>query len=168
VTIRGESPNLSALLRVARKLRPILDQIAFVGGCATGLLVSDTAASPVRATLDVDAIIEIASYDEFIQLEHRLAELGFRREQATLICRWFADDLILDLMPTESGILGFTNRWYRPALQTAQLVRVGDLHFRHITAPYFLATKLEAFQRQKRLRHEPRPGRHHHCDRWQT
>ncbi len=145
MSIRADNPNLAPLLKAAELLAPILDQIAFVGGCATGLLVSDPAAAPVRATFDVDAIIEIASYTEFIEIEQRLAHLGFRRDPAALICRWFADDLILDLMPTEAGILGFTNRWYRPALENAQLIRIGEIDLRHITAPYFLATKVEAF-----------------------
>jgi hypothetical protein len=147
VIIRPDNPNLVFLLRVAEKLRPMLDRIAFVGGCATGLFLSDPAAAPVRSTLDVDAIVEIASYAEFVALENRLGELGFRRDhaEAAPICRWLAGDLMLDLMPTDSTILGFSNRWYRPALHNAQTVPIGDHKVRIITAPYFLATKLEAF-----------------------
>jgi hypothetical protein len=33
----------------------------FVGGCAAGLLVTDPAASPVRATQDVDVVVEVVS-----------------------------------------------------------------------------------------------------------
>ncbi|MGO9086494.1 MAG: hypothetical protein ACLQBK_14800 [Candidatus Sulfotelmatobacter sp.] len=125
----------------------MLDRIAFVGGCATGIYLSDPAAAPVRSTLDVDAIVEIASYAEFVALEDRLGELGFRRAhaEAAPICRWLAGDLTLDLMPTDSTILGFSNRWYRPALYNAQTVPIGNHNVRIITAPYFLATKLEAF-----------------------
>jgi hypothetical protein len=61
------------------------------------------------------------------------------------ICRWIAGDLILDLMPTDSSILGFSNHWYRPALENAQTTRIGQHEIRIVTAPYFLATKLEAF-----------------------
>ena len=60
--IRPDNPNLALLLGAAERLAPLLDQIAFVGGCATGLLLSDPAAAPARPTLDVDAIVEIASY----------------------------------------------------------------------------------------------------------
>ena len=60
----SENPNLERLADAARKLTPLLDQIAFVGGCVTGLLLTDPAAAPVRPTLDVDAIIAIASYAE--------------------------------------------------------------------------------------------------------
>ncbi len=143
---RAENPNFWPLLKVARKLGPLLDQIAFVGGCATGLLVSDPAAGPVRPTLDVDAIIEIASYADFMKLEAHLTRLGFQRDPGSLICRWFADNLILDLMPTDTSILGFSNRWYSSALESAQTIWLGEIEIRHITAPHFLATKLEAFR----------------------
>ena len=139
------NPNLDQLSLAAEKLHPLLSKIVFVGGCATGLLVSDPAASPVRPTLDVDAIIEISSYLDFTRLESQLSELGFRRKQDSLICRWFLDDLILDLMPTDPAILGFTNRWYRPALKNSAIRRIEEKEIRLVTAPYFLATKLEAF-----------------------
>jgi hypothetical protein len=48
-------------------------------------------------------------------------------------------------MPVDSLIIGFTNRWYRPALADARRVSIGNYEIRVITAPYFLATKLEAF-----------------------
>lgn len=126
----------------------MLDQIAFVGGCVTGLLLTDPAAAAVRPTLDIDAIVAIASYAEFTLLENRLRELGFRESPAegAPICRWLSGDLILDLMPTDPSILGFGNPWYRPALENAQRTRIGEYEIRLITAPYFLATKLEAFR----------------------
>jgi hypothetical protein len=48
---------------------------------------------------------------------------------------------------TNEKILGFGNRWYREALKyplTHQFA--DDLTIKSITAPYFLATKLEAFK----------------------
>ncbi len=125
----------------------MLDQIVFVGGCAAGLLITDAGAAPVRPTVDVDAIVEITSYPELVALEARLRELGFEQphEAGAPLCRWIQGDVILDLMPTDSTILGFTNRWYGPALKNAELVEVGDHQIRVISAPYFLATKLEAF-----------------------
>jgi hypothetical protein len=147
VNIRSDNPNLAQLAAAATKLEPILDQIAFVGGCVAGLLLTDPAAAPVRPTLDVDAIVAIASYAEFTQWEKRLRELGFRESHAegAPICRWLHGDLILDLMPTDPSILGFSNRWYGPALENSPRTRIGEFEIRVITAPYFLATKLEAF-----------------------
>ena len=147
MNIRPDNPNLAQLVAAVAKLAPLLGEIAFVGGCVTGLLLTDPAAAPVRPTLDVDAIVAIASYAEFTLLENRLRELGFRESHAegAPICRWLHGDLILDLMPTDSSILGFSNRWYRPVLENAQKARIGGHEIQIITAPYFLATKLEAF-----------------------
>jgi predicted nucleotidyltransferase len=142
--LHPHNPNIKQLLAVALKLQPLLEHIAFVGGCVTGLLVTDPAASPVRPTLDVDAIVEVATYAEYMDLENRLRQLGFA-ESREIICRWISSDLILDLMPTDQAILGFSNPWYRLALEKAIEVRIGDLSIRLISGPYFLATKIIAF-----------------------
>ncbi|MFO0016777.1 MAG: hypothetical protein ACK52U_09500, partial [Synechococcaceae cyanobacterium] len=63
------------------------------------------------------------------------------------LCRWCADDLVLELMPTQGEILGFSNRWYPLALDTAQLQGLpSGRSIRIVTAPVFLAAKLEAFR----------------------
>lgn len=142
-----QNPNEGLLLSAVHKLAPLLDRLAFVGGCVTGLLVTDPGAAPARATLDVDVIVEAASYASFILLEEELRSLGFSecREANAPICRWRNADLILDFMPTDPSILNFGSTWYRSALENAQIVRIGDYEILVITAPYFLATKLEAF-----------------------
>src|SRR2546428_526677 len=49
-------------------------------------------------------------------------------------------------MPTEEGILGFSNRWYREAIGAAREIALrDDLSIRLVTAPYFISTKYEAF-----------------------
>ena len=49
-------------------------------------------------------------------------------------------------MPTESSILGFSNRWYPLAVETAQtLVLPSGTAIRLISAPAFMATKFVAF-----------------------
>ena len=50
-------------------------------------------------------------------------------------------------MPTVKDILGFANRWYPLALQTAELITLpSGISIRLITAPVFIGTKLEAFK----------------------
>jgi len=143
-----QNPNAALLLTAVGKLAPLLDQIVFVGGCAAGLLITDPGAAPIRPTVDVDAIADIASHAELAVLEERLRHLGFQPSHAegAPICRWIHQDLVLDLMPIDPSILGFSNRWYRPALESAQTARISDFEIRLITAPYCLATKLEAFR----------------------
>jgi hypothetical protein len=56
-----------------------------------------------------------------------------------------SDNLIIDVMPTDPGMLGFANRWYRPAFAHAATIELAGYKFRLISPAYFLATKLEAF-----------------------
>jgi hypothetical protein len=44
------NPNLELLRMAAERLRPLLPEIVFVGGCVTGLLIDDPGAAPVRTT----------------------------------------------------------------------------------------------------------------------
>jgi predicted nucleotidyltransferase len=130
----------------ADKLKSLLDDIALIGGCATDLLITDRAAAPTRSTGDVDIIVAIGDYLEFTELEQRLRALGFQEyPEENVICRWRADHLVVDVMPTDTKILGFGNRWYGAALNTAKPIDIGNAIVRVVTAPYFLATKLEAF-----------------------
>jgi hypothetical protein len=83
---------------MAARLKPLLPEIVFVGGCTTGLLISDPAASPVRATDDVDVIVEVASYAEYARFSKRLRNLGFSEDssEGAPICRWLIDQMKLD------------------------------------------------------------------------
>jgi len=141
--------NLKLLKVAAKLLRPVLDELVFVGGCATGLLVSDEAAAEVRPTFDVDAIAEITSYVEYTTFGERLHKLGFTEDasEGAPICRWQHGQIKLDLMPLDEKILGFSNRWYKSAMDSAQEFEIErDIRIRVVTAPYFCATKLEAFK----------------------
>jgi hypothetical protein len=142
-----QNPNAALLLSAVEKLVPLLDQIVFVGGCAAGLLITDLGAAPIRPTIDVDAIVELASYQELVAIENHLRQLGFEQPhvEGAPLCRWVHEHVVFDLMPVDSRILGFSNRWYRPALENAVVAEVGDHKIRLISAPYFLGTKLEAF-----------------------
>jgi predicted nucleotidyltransferase len=144
--VTRNDPNLAMVQLAADKQKPLLNDIALIGGCATGLLITDRAAAPARSTGDVDIIVAISNYAKFTELEQCLRSLGFREyPEENVICRWRADHLIVDVMPTDTKILGFGNRWYEAALNNAQPIDIGNATVRVVTAPYFLATKLEAF-----------------------
>lgn len=141
--------NLELLTGVAQLLRPILSDLVFVGGCTTALLITDRAAAEVRPTYDVDSIAKITSFAEYEKFSERLRRLGFLADESegAPICRWAHGEFRLDVMPIDEKILGFSNRWYKPAMENAQTVRLAKhLSIRVITAPLFLGTKLEAFK----------------------
>ncbi len=146
--MRANDPNLPDLRRIAAALGELREQVVFVGGAVAGLLVTDPLADSVRATRDVDAVVN-ASRAMFHRIEEQVAERGFVRDASSeVICRWVhkASGVVFDLMPVLPEVLGFTNRWYAYAVQTAEPVDLGEgLTIRLVSAVAFVATKLEAF-----------------------
>jgi predicted nucleotidyltransferase len=141
-------PNLNQIELVAAALAPLLDRLVFVGGCAAGLLMDDPGATPIRSTLDVDLVSKVTALAQYHDLEAQFVSLGFSRDMTAdaPICRWTYRGLQVDLMPTDEAVLGFANRWYEIAVQTAANVRLpSGAVIRLISAPAFLATKFEAF-----------------------
>ncbi len=147
--MRADDPNYEYLLLIADALGDLRDKVVFVGGCTAGLLLTDPAAEGIRATKDVDAIVEAATLSQYYELENQLSALGFVRDaESAVICRWkhAASAVLFDLMPIDPAVLGFSNRWYPEAVQTATRVKLTDhIEIRRIAAPAFIATKLEAF-----------------------
>ena len=142
-------PNLPMLELVVRELGELLGRFVFVGGCATGLLVTDVAAAPVRATQDVDVIAEVLTLTDYYALERELEGAGFSHDRSpdAPVCRWVVGKCLLDVMPTDEGILGFGNRWFSEAIRTAESVQLpSGRTIRLVTPALFLATKLEAFR----------------------
>lgn len=125
----------------------MLDELVFVGGCTTGLFITDRAASGIRPTRDVDAIVDVTSYAKYAALSERLRTLGLAEDTTpgAPLCRWRRDDLIVDIMPTDARVLGFSNRWYPAAIETALTIDVDGHRVRVVTPALFIATKLEAF-----------------------
>ena len=145
---RKQNPNLEILMFAVDKLGALADELVFVGGCATGLLITDSAAPPIRVTRDVDAIVHVVSRAEYYQLTDKLRAQGFKEDtsEGAPICRWVFDQLMLDVMPTDTQILSFGNKWYASAAANAEVVLLPsgkEIHM--VSAPYFLITKLEAF-----------------------
>jgi predicted nucleotidyltransferase len=143
------NPNLGLLIAIAQAMGPLCNQVVFVGGCATGLLVDDVDLMEVRSTEDVDAIVEVASLAAYHRLAEQLMQRGFKQTMAdnTPPFRWFWNRMQLDLVPLDEKVLGFANPWYRVGFEAALSVELaGGLRLRHLSAPHFLATKFEAFK----------------------
>lgn len=146
--MRIANPNLPLLESVVAALGPLCTRFVFVGGCVTGLLITEAASPPVRTTRDVDVIVEVVSLGEYHTLERQLEQAGLRHDRSpdAPVCRWLAGSALLDVMPTEKAVLGFGNRWYEEAVRTAVThVLPSGTSIRLISAPVFIATKLEAF-----------------------
>ncbi len=143
-----QDPNVQMVELVAQALGELCDELVFVGGCAAGLLCTSPNAPPPRVTYDVDVVAEVAGLPAYHALEKQFAIRGFARDVSpgAPICRWRLGEVEVDLMPTEEHILGFANRWYPLAIASASIVLLpSGRQIRLISAPAFLATKLEAF-----------------------
>ena len=142
------NPNIELLTSIANAMGTLREQAVFVGGCATGLLITQPLVADARATEDVDAIVEVASLVGYHALAQRLMDQGFKQTMAdnTPPFRWYWSGMQLDLVPLDEKVLGFANRWYKPGFDAAMTATLpSGLQLRHLSAPYFMATKLEAF-----------------------
>lgn len=140
--------NLAMIELVARRLGELRKEVVFLGGAAMALLITDEAAPDVRATMDVDVIVEVTSTLDYYRFAETLRSLGFVEDtgEGAPICRWRIDGIAVDIMPTDEEILGFSNRWYLPTLRHAVIREIAaGIPIQIVTAPFFLATKIEAF-----------------------
>jgi predicted nucleotidyltransferase len=143
------NPNIELLTSIATAMGAVREQVVFVGGCATGLLITQPLVADARATEDVDAIVEVASLVKYHALAEQLMAHGFKQTMAdnTPPFRWYWHGMQLDLVPLDEKVLGFANRWYKPGFDAAITTALhSGLQLRHLSAPYFMATKLEAFK----------------------
>jgi predicted nucleotidyltransferase len=123
-------------------------RLVFVGGCTTALFITDEIVlESVRATDDVDLIVDLVGHAQWAQLQDQLRQKGFTESpEDDVICRMRLGDLKVDFMPDDESILGFSNRWYGKGIETAITCSLTDkLNIRRLTPELFVATKLEAY-----------------------
>ncbi len=141
------STNSIMLQTVANGLGVLKDEMVFVGGAVAELYADNPAASKIRPTLDVDCVIEIRSRLQFARLEESLRTKGFKNDtsEGAPICRWIYKDIKVDVMPTDSNVLGFSNRWYKEGIEIKIQKTLPDGTEVFVFPPeYYLAAKFEA------------------------
>lgn len=141
-------PNTTVLELVADALGPLRKELVLVGGCSVGLLITDPARPPVRQTIDVDLVAQVTSIkDYYSDLYPKLERCGFKvSSDDDNICRWNRGSLIIDVMPSKDILGHSTNVWYPDAVREAQALTLpSGLEILVVSAPLFIATKLDAF-----------------------
>jgi hypothetical protein len=142
--------SIAMLERAAHMLAPFLDEVAFVGGATIALWITDPAAPEPRPTKMSMSWLRLPPAWHGTTSRSGCAQ-GLRNDSSSrVICRWIAgtgeDELLVDAMPSDASILGFENRWQRPALDHALAIELpSGRRIRAITPPYLVATKLEAW-----------------------
>lgn len=143
----SQHTNIVRIKTVANALGKLKKKVVFVGG-ATVSLYPDRTVYEVRPTDDVDVIIEILNYRERAELEDQLRTIGFSNDvESGVVCRYRLPGVVVDIMPTDDASIGFTNIWYTPGFSAAIDFEIDDqCSVKILPAPYFIATKLEAFK----------------------
>ncbi len=126
--------------------------MVFVGGATVALYAPSEISFEARSTNDVDVIIELASYTDYSQLDEKLRSVGFQNDiESGIICRYKVQGIVVDIMPTDSSVLGFSNRWYTDGFNNAVDFELdSNTTIKIFTPVYFIASKLEAFKNRGR------------------
>ena len=139
--------NIVRIKAVHQALDDLKDKVVFVGG-ATVSLYADRATYEVRPTDDVDILIELYKHKDYIELEEQLRKKGFENDTGSkFVGRYKIKGITVDVMPTIDEVLGFSNRWYVDGYSNSISNVIDDqCTVKIFTAPYFIASKLEAFK----------------------
>jgi len=141
--------NLEMVKIVAEALGDLKEQVVFVGGSIIELYADHVVPEEVRPTEDVDMVVNITTRTALADFENTLSGKGFYHDlsDGAPLCRWQCNGVTVDLMTTESRILGFGNQWYEPGI-ASKIERnlPGDDRVRIYLLPliYYLATKIDA------------------------
>lgn len=150
----SELTPIELIVYAAHKLGEMRDEVVFLGGAVVGLLITEEGGVPLRSTKDVDVVMEIGARVDYYRIDERLRKLGFVNDMNGPECRYLHGGVVLDVMPTDPDVLGFANRWYPLAVTSAEPTTLrDDIEIKLITAPCFLATKMEAFDDKDREGH---------------
>lgn len=145
---------LNRLDHLVKIIGNLADELVFLGGSVVPLLVTDPAAPEARLTDDIDAIVKVSTRLKYNDIERRLHGLGFGpdlSETNPIDCRFIKDELVLDVMPTDSSILGYTNSWYEVALECPIKKQLPSGQIKVVNAPIFICTKFEAYGKRGTL-----------------
>jgi len=142
------NPIADNIVALHKKLQGAPFDFAFLGGSVLSLLVNDPTADAIRVTKDVDIIADIRTRRDFHREERELEARGFRHDTSedAPICRWISDGIVVDVLPVREEVLGWKSRWFEDALKSAIPHDIDGQIVKVISAPFFVALKLEAFE----------------------
>lgn len=140
--------NLVRIKSIAGLLSQLEERFVFVGGATVSLYATGPVeAATIRPTLDIDVVVELAGYNGYALLDESLRSIGFTNDSASgVICRYSIQGLMVDVMPTDPAVIGFSNRWYPEGFRNAITISIDGTPIQVFSLPYFLAAKWEAFK----------------------
>ncbi len=144
----SHSINITRIKAVSNALAKLETPVVFAGGATVSLYADIDFREEARPTDDVDVVLELVAYKNYAAVEVQLRAIGFVNDiHSKIICRYKYKGLLVDIMPTDEKVLGFSNKWYAPGFKLAIDFEIDKQHIVKIfPAAYFIASKLEAFK----------------------
>ena len=143
--MKNRTINLGVVGEVAAALGDLNEIVVFVGGAVVGVYADDAAADEVRPTQDIDLTLKLFDLNQH-ELDKQLAKLGFHPDmQGHAICSYKYNDISVDIMASNDTMRGPTNRWFARGFDSLQNFTIKDNDIQILSAPYYLATKFEAY-----------------------
>jgi hypothetical protein len=138
--------QIQMLEKAAKLLAALNKKIVFIGGATISLYLDEISAIDARPTNDVDCVINITPRNKYYLFEEELRQIGLEQDKGKIICRWRYQELIIDIMPDDPSILGFSNSWYKPGIKKSIIYTLPSGQKINIfPVTYLLASKIEAF-----------------------
>jgi len=132
---------------LAEKLGDLVDEIMIVGGCSPALILDIDTIPDLRPTYDVDIVIQAESFGKYMGFIQKIKEKGFEERPGDPIGRYASGEFVVDVIPTDADVLGFSNRWYKKAFDNPVVKKLPSGRvLKTIPAVFFVAAKLEAFR----------------------
>ncbi len=141
--------SVAMLREVAEAMGPARESVVFLGGGVLPFLLTDTLSHYVRYAKDIDFIIDFDEKEDLFLFEDALWEGGFKKVSNGAVTQWLLGRIKVDALPADPEVLTFNNQWCAEAMRYAQRIDIGGgLRVNTISAPYYLGTKLNAFDRR--------------------
>jgi len=139
------------LRAAAAALGELGERVVYTGGATIPEYLDGVVVGTVRPTRDVDVVVELTTRAEYYAFMAQLDALGWGHPQLEgdhPICRRRTPDgLLIDVMPSDGGLLGFSNPWYAHGFDRLVEVKIeASIAIRMFPADVLLASKLEAFR----------------------
>ena len=145
--MKNRDLHLDILKLTIEALGELKNDMVFLGGSTISLYITEPQVVQIRETFDVDCVVEVSNRTEYEEMAKKLRTRGFIEDiHSKVICRFKKGDLILDVMPTDPRVLGFTNKWYKAAIKDADEIELNHQMMKIFKPAYLIASKIEAFK----------------------
>lgn len=144
--MENKTINIDVVAEIAEALKHYKDLMVFVGGAVVSLYTDDPASDEIRPTKDIDMTLNVINMGDWNKIQEELAKLKFYPDPAgQAICSYRYKNIPVDIMASEDGPFGPSNRWYKVGFENLWTVNAREQEIKILSAPCYLATKFEAF-----------------------